>query len=168
MIRTLAAGFGLAALALTAVPAIAGPSENTFLASLAGNYIGKSTVTDQNGKPQPVTCRLTVAGSTGRATYNGRCSMAGATFSMTGTVAFVGGKYVAAMSGSNGISGNANGVFRGGRVTFSNSGHDTTAGGNRDVVSTLSLAPGDIRVNFGVRDNKTGKTMRGTIPFRRS
>ena len=166
MIRTFLGPLAALTLALTAAPAFAGAAENAFLASLVGNYIGKATVPDQNGRPSPVSCRLVVAGSTpGKITYSGRCSIVAGSMSMTGAVTFNGGKYLAAMSSSGGMSGNAVGVKRGNAVSFSSSGHDTMGGGNRDVSSTLTLSPGGMRVEFVIKDNKTGKTTRGSIPF---
>ena len=166
MIRSLLGLLAALTLALTAAPAFAGPAENAFLASLVGNYIGKASVPDQNGRRQPVTCRLVVAGATaGKITYNGRCSISGGSFSMTGAIVFSGGKYLAAMTSSGGMSGNAVGQRHGNGVSFSSSAHDTMQGGDRNVASTLTLSPKAIRVEFTIRDNKNGKTTHGAIPF---
>jgi len=166
MIRLVSAGLAAAALAFVSVPAVAGPADVAFLASYVGNYQGSSTISGASAKPETVKCRLTLApGNSGKITYNGRCSVTGATFSLTGVFAYVDNHYEAAMNSTTGISANVIGQKRGNGVTFSSKQHDNTEGGDRTITSTLALVSGSIKVDFSILDNKTGKTTGGSIPF---
>jgi hypothetical protein len=169
MIRLLPAGLAAAALAFASLPAAAGPADIAMLQSYIGSYAGSSVISG-GAKPQNVKCRLDLAGGNSRdkVTYNGRCSVEGATFSLTGVFAFVGNHYEAAMTSTSGISANVVGQKKSGGVVFSSKQHDTSQGGDRTVSSTLALSGGTIRVDFSILDNKTGKTTTGSIPFSKS
>lgn len=130
-----------------------------------GNYVGKSSIVDpRSNRPQPVSCRLVLAGGGDKVTYTGRCSFGAGAMSMTGVFAVVGGKFQAAMT-SSGMSGTAVGVRRGNAISFTSKGHTTMGGAARTVSSTLTLTGGTIRVDFVATDDSTGKTTRGSIPF---
>ena len=166
MIRLVPAGLMAVALAFASVPAGAAPADVALLASYVGNYQGSSVITGAGSKPETVKCRLTLApGNGSKVTYNGRCSVAGASFSLTGVFAYVGNHYEAAMSSTSGISANVVGQKRAGGVVFTSKQRDTSEGGDRTISSTLALASGTIKVDFVVLDNKTGKTTAGSIPF---
>ena len=167
MIRLLPASLLAAGLAFASLPAMAGPAEVALLNSYIGSYQGSSVITGASAKPETVKCRLTLAPGNGgnKVTYNGRCSVAGASFSLTGVFAFVGDHYEAAMSSTSGMSANVVGQKRGNGVVFSSKGHDNSEGGDRNITSTLALTGGTIKVDFSVLDNKTGKTTAGSIPF---
>jgi hypothetical protein len=146
-------------------PVLAASSDVTLLQSYVGNYVGRSTVVDpRSNRPQPVTCRLVLAGGGDKVTYTGRCSFGAGSMSMTGVFAVVGGKFQAAMT-SSGMSGTATGVRHGNSISFTSKGHTTMGGVPRSVSSTLTLTGGSIKIDFVTTDDKTGKTTRGSIPF---
>jgi hypothetical protein len=156
-------------LAAAIAPATAASSDAALLQGYAGNYTGQGKLAAS--PPQTVRCRLSLhpAGSA-RLNYTGRCSSGGAGFSMNGVISASNGRFTAAMSGTGGsgigdISGTVAGKRQGGGVVFSSRQHDTSRGHDRDISSTLALTGGTIRIDFNVRDNETGKTYAGSIPF---
>ena len=74
MIRTvLASAITAALIALTTVPAIAGPAETAFLQKLSANWIGKGKLTGaQSGA---VSCRIVITARGQSLKYQGRCTI---------------------------------------------------------------------------------------------
>jgi hypothetical protein len=155
--------------ALAASPAAAASSDAALLQSYAGNYTGRGELAAN--PPQTVRCRLSLQSvGSAKLNYTGRCSTGGAGISMSGVISVSNGRFTAAMSGTGGsgigdISGTVAGKRRGNGVVFSSRQRDTSHGHDRDLASTLALTGGTIRIDFNIRDNKTGKTYAGSIPF---
>ena len=149
-------------------PALAGPADVALLKSYVGNYAGKGVMTGTSA--QPVSCRLMLRPGEGdKVNYSGRCEVAGASFSLSGIMAYVAAKnhFEAAMTSSGG-SGVAIGQKRDGGVVFTSKQVMTTQGHTGTVTSTLALAGGTLRVDFSMLEDKTGTTTTGTIPFTKS
>jgi hypothetical protein len=50
-------------------------------------------------------------------------------------------------------------------VVFSSKQRSTANGHDRTISSSFALAGGTIQIDFSMLDNKTGKTISGSIPF---
>jgi hypothetical protein len=155
--------------------ASAAPADVALLQSYAGNYTGMGTLSGATGStlgssmPQAVRCRLSLQPAAGgKVNYTGRCSLSGASFSMSGIFAFTGGHFVAAMSSSSGETASVIGQKRNGGVVFTSKQQDVTGGRSRTVSSSLTLARGTLQVDFTAVDDKTGAVTSGSIPFTKS
>ena len=96
-----------------AAPAFAGPAEMALLESYAGSWNGKGTLT--GAQQETVVCKMSLSKGNGtKLNYTGRCSLAGAQLSVTGTIAYVDAKkrYEAVMnSGIGGFRGAQTGLW---------------------------------------------------------
>lgn len=153
-----------------AAPAHAAPSDAAMLRSYVGAYAGSGAISSD--PPQTVRCRLVMTPGKGASLdYTGRCAAGGVGFNLTGIITAAGGRISATMSGTgDGFSGAGTvaGVRRGDGVVFNSKSHDTAQGHDRLITSSFSLSGGSVGIKFSVFDNKTGKTMAGSIPFTRA
>lgn len=150
-------------------PAFAAPADVALLNSYVGNYSGSGSLSGPH--PDRIKCRMVLqTGNANKVNYTGRCSVASATFSLVGTMAFIDSKnqFEAAMSSSAGVSGVAIGHRQSGGVIFSLKQHDTSDGNDRTISSSLALSGGTLKVDFTLVDTKTGDVTSGVIPFARS
>jgi len=153
-----------AVVAMSPLPAAAGPAENATLAKYAGEWRGIGKVTGPN--PGTVVCRITFkAANSGRLSYTGRCSFSGSgAASFRGTMLYndAARRYEAA-SNAQGISSQTVGKKQGGSIVFSTGAISTRYG---TISSTLTLAGSAIRLAFRLVDRK-GATNDSNIAFRR-
>lgn len=150
--RHLLAAFTLA-IALSPLPAFAGAAESALLASYAGTWTGKGEITGpEAGK---VSCKLSMkATSTGKLTYNGRCSMSTIATSFNGTMQYndTARRYEAVTS-ARGQSATAIGKAKGKGVVFT-----TTASDERgSMSSTIALEGEAITLSFKASAGETGE-----------
>lgn len=161
----------IAGLAMLGAPgtAQAGAADVAFLQSYIGNYTGTGSIAGSQ-KAETVRCRLKVVptADSNVLNYSGRCSVAGGSFSMSGALGFVNGRYQAAMSSSGGVAGTILGQKSQGGVSFSTQKRDASNGSDRTISSNLALTSGAINVDFNSVDNTTGKATSGQIAFARS
>jgi hypothetical protein len=160
----------LIGLAGAAMPASAGPTEETLLASYVGNWRGESTL-EGGDQPEPFRCRLAVSpGNAGKINYTGRCSLVNMNLSVSGTIAYQDGpkQYEAVMTSNAGFSGIAVGVQRGGEIGFDLVQRQRDRGGNDlEIGSRLFLVGETIRVEFQVEFNDSGRVLTASVPFSR-
>lgn len=151
-------------------PAVAGPTEQTLLASYIGNWRGESTLVGGD-KPESFRCRLAVSqGNGGKINYTGRCTLVNMNLSVSGTIGYsdANAHYEAVMTSNAGFSGLAIGRQQGKQIGFDLTERQTDRGGNDVAIgSKLFLVDGTIVVEFEVEFNESGKTMTASVPFAR-
>lgn len=155
-----------------AAPAFAGPAEMALLESYAGSWNGKGTLT--GAQQETVVCKMSLSKGNGtKLNYTGRCSLAGAQLSVTGTIAYVDAKnrYEAVMnSGIGGFRGVAVGVKKGSGIVFDlKQRAEDDSGNDVSIASTVTLTGGNkMAVKFHAVFNDTGDTIDASVPFTKS
>lgn len=159
-------------LAAGAMPAFAGPAEMALLESYVGSWNGKGTM--KGADTETVVCKMSLSKGNGtKLNYTGRCSLAGAQLSVTGTMAYVDAnkRYEAVMnSGIGGFRGVAIGVKKGDGIVFNlKQRAEDDSGNDVSIASTVSLSGGDkMAVTFNAVFNESGDTIDATVPFSKS
>jgi hypothetical protein len=152
-----------------AVPAFAGPAEMAVLEAYIGSWNGKGTL--KGAQEETVVCKMSLSKGNGtKLNYTGRCSLAGAQLSVTGTIAYVeeNKRYEAVMnSGIGDFRGIAIGQKRGDGIVFDLKQRGTDDSGNdMSISSTVTLSGGDkMGVTFHAVFNSTGDTIDAKVPF---
>lgn len=162
--RAIAVTAAMAAGAMSVAPAFAA-GEVELLKEYVGDWRGRGTMTGAN--TETVVCRLSMQqGNADKINYAGRCTLAGTTLSINGTVAFIGGRFEAAMTSNASFTGTAIGRKRGDTIVFDlkekQKGDD---GSDMDVTASMVLGGGKINVNFKVVFPKTGDSIVAQVPF---
>jgi hypothetical protein len=159
-------------MAAAAMPAFAGPAEMALLESYAGSWTGKGSL--KGAQEETVVCKMSLSKGNGtKLNYTGRCSLAGAQLSVTGTIAYVDAKnrYEAVMnSGIGSFRGVAIGVKKGDGIVFDLKQRGTDDSGNDlSIDSTVTLSGGNkMAVRFHAEFNSTGDTIDASVPFSKS
>jgi len=152
---------------MLAGPVAAAPADIALLQSYIGDWRGRGTLTSD--RPESVVCRLGLSqGNQDKVNYSGRCTLAGTTLSINGTLAYVNNRYEAAMTSNARFSGTAIGRKQGNRIVFNL--QDRSRGENNEdyaIDAQIVLNGNAINVNFSVTDNGTGKVMKAAVPFAR-
>jgi hypothetical protein len=156
-------------LMLGAAPAFAAPADMALLEQYIGTWNGKGTLT--GAQQEAVTCKMSLSKGNGtKLNYTGRCSVAGAQLSVTGTIAYVDAnkRYEAVMnSGVGGFRGVAIGQKRGDTIIFDlKQRANDDAGNDVSIASSVTLSGGNrIGVKFHAVFNANGDTLDAQIPF---
>ena len=152
-----------------ALPAFAGPAEMAVLEAYVGTWNGKGTL--KAAQDETVVCKMSLSkGNGSKLNYTGRCQLAGAQLSVTGTIAYVDAnkRYEAVMnSGVGGFRGVAIGLKKGESIVFDlkQRGEDDS-GNDVSIASTVTLKGGDsMAVAFHAQFVDTGDTLDASIPF---
>ena len=159
-------------MAAGAMPAFAGPAEMALLESYIGSWNGKGTL--KGAQEETVVCKMSLSKGNGtKLNYTGRCSLAGAQLSVTGTIAYVDAKkrYEAVMnSGIGGFRGVAIGVKKGSGIEFDlKQRAEDDSGNDVSIASTVTLTGGNkMAVKFHAVFNDTGVTIDASVPFTKS
>ena len=151
-----------------AAPVFAAPADIALLAQYLGTWSGKGQVT--GAQTEDVTCKMQLStGNGGKLNYTGRCLIAGAQLSVTGTIAYVDAnhRYEAVMnSGIGGFKGVAIGQKTGDGIVFDLKQRANDDEGNDiSMASTVALKDHTINVTFHATFNATGDTIDAKIPF---
>ena len=164
LVSAVAIAASLAAGALSAAPALAAAGDIDLLKQYVGDWRGRGVLT--GAEKETIVCRMSVKeGNQDKINYSGRCTMAGTTIAMNGTVAYVNNRFEAAMS-SNDFVGTAVGRKRGNGIVFDLKEREKDAEGNdMDIAAQMTLSGGKINVNFEVVFPKTGDTIKASVPF---
>ena len=152
--------------AAAVAPAFAGPAELQLLRSYEGSWRGKGTLV--GGDSQPVNCRMSLQdGNEQKINYSGRCTLAGANLSISGTLAYVEAshRYEGVMTSNANFSGVAVGQKKGDGIVFSMKSRGVQENANLEISAGIVLTPGVITVQFQATDAKSGKTVHATVPF---
>ncbi|MBN9303742.1 MAG: hypothetical protein BGO82_15335 [Devosia sp. 67-54] len=139
-----------ALLAVSAMPAVAGPAETAFLQKLTANWVGKGKLVGaQSG---PVACRIVITAGGQSAKYQGRCTIPDmASQAFNGAISY---NDKTRRYEIRSISGTVPGVKRGNSLVFTTK--DTSAAGSS--YSTMTLSPASLSVNFTIIDRHGEKT----------
>lgn len=160
----------IAGVSLAAVPVRAGEAEIALLSSYIGNWTGEGALVGGE-QPEPFRCRLTVAkGNQAKVNYTGRCTLADANLSISGTIAYNddAGRYEAAMSSNAGFTGLAIGRKQGNGISFDlKERQDDRSGKDVRIGSRISLQGESIKVDFEVEFNDSGQVLTAAVPFSR-
>ncbi len=166
ILRTALAAAAMSA-GIWAAPATAGPQEVALLQSYVGEWRGRGTMTGAN--QETVVCRLSLTqGNQDKVNYSGRCTVAGNTLSINGTLAYVDAarRYEAAMTTNAQFSGIAVGQRRGNGVVFNLRERERDEGRDLTINAQIALSNSAINVQFHVVYD-TGENLRATVPFSR-
>jgi hypothetical protein len=152
---------------MTAAPTVAAPADVEFLQTYLGNWKGRGVLTGAN--TETVVCKLALTdANTGKVNYEGRCSLAGTTLQMQGTIAYTEAnrRFEAAMTSNVGFSGTAAGRKQGNSIVFNiNDKQKDEDGNDLQVTAAMVLANERINVDFKVVFLKTGDTIVAQVPF---
>jgi hypothetical protein len=167
LVRTLAITASLAIGAAALAPALAATSDIDLLKQYLGEWKGRGTVT--GARTETVVCRMSLTEANGdKLNYSGRCTLAGTTLSLNGTVAWVAEKrrFEAAMTTNASFSGTAVGQKRGETIVFNLKDREKDDQGNdMDITANMLLAGGAINVSFKVVFPASGDTLSAEVPF---
>jgi hypothetical protein len=155
-----------------ALPAFAGPAEMAVLEPYIGTWNGKGTM--KGAETETVVCKMSLSKGNGdKLNLTGRCQLAGAQLSVTGTIAYVDAnkRYEAVMnSGIGAFRGVAIGQRKGDSIVFDLKQRATDDSGNDVAISSnVTLTGGDkMAVSFHAQFVSTGDTIDAQIPFTKS
>ncbi|WP_375452080.1 hypothetical protein [uncultured Devosia sp.] len=157
---------GLAA-SMAAGSAFAAPVDVALLKSYVGEWRGRGTLT--GAETETVVCRMSLKdGNDEKVNYSGRCTLAGTTLSINGTLAYIdaSARFEAAMTSNATFSGIAVGQKRGRGLVFNLRERDQDEDG-RDISITadITLTAQQIDVGFQVVYVETGESLRAEVPF---
>lgn len=149
-------------------PAYAGQEDVDLLKSYVGEWRGRGTAQfSDTQQDETVVCRMSVNDSEPtKVTFDGRCTIAGRTLAIAGTVAYVeaAGRYEAIMSSVASFQGVAIGQRRGSSIDFNLIDRNATSGEHR-IDAALSLEGSEIHMDFKVANVNTGWFTVAQIPF---
>jgi hypothetical protein len=165
--RTVALVGLLIATPMVAAPAYAAKADVDLLKSYIGEWKGRGTLV--GAESESVVCRLSLSeGNSDKVNYSGRCSLAGTSLSVNGTLAYNDGKkqYEAAMTSNVTFSGLAIGKKQGDGIVFNLKERDTDEEGNdMTITAAITLKASKIDVDFSVLFNASGDMLKASVPF---
>lgn len=160
----------LLALAMAPVsqPAFASQADIDLLKSYVGEWRGRGTAMfAATGRNETVVCRMNIAdATTTRVTFDGRCTLAGRTLAVAGTVAWVAesNRYEAIMSSVASFQGVAVGQRRGNNIAFNLVDRNSERGEHR-IDAGLALQGDEIHFDFKITNVTSGEVTTAQIPF---
>jgi len=146
---------------------LAAQADIDLLKSYLGEWRGRGSTTTANGT-ESVACRLSITDAgVEKVNYNGRCTLAGGTISIKGTMAFVtaDNRYEAVMTSSTSFAGIAIGKRRGTGIDFDLRDRDTESGKEYAIAAGFELEDEAITLDFKVTEVETGRESSALIPF---
>ncbi|WP_152658757.1 hypothetical protein [Devosia chinhatensis] len=151
------------------VPALAAPADIALIQSYIGEWRGRGVLI--GATQESVVCRLTASqGNQDKVNYNARCTLAGNTLSVAGTMAYVEAskRFEAVMSSNVTFSGVAVGQKRGQSLIFNLRERDKDEQGKDLNISAQIVLSGDnINVVFEVVYVESGDSLRAEVPLTR-
>lgn len=156
---------------LSAAPAHAAAADVALLKSYLGDWRGRGELI--GAEKESVVCRLSLTeGNQDKVNYSGRCTLAGTSISVGGTMVYNDGakRYEAVMTSNITFTGVAVGKKRGSDIVFNLRERTKDDTGKELTVTaaiTLAKAGGSIAVDFGVVFNATGETLKASVPFKK-
>lgn len=164
--RTVAAAAVLLAGGMSAVPAMAAPADVEFLQTFLGNWKGRGVMTGSDS--ETVVCKLSLTqGNDDKVNYQGRCSLAGTTLTMAGTVAYIEAnrRFEAAMTSNVNFASKAIGRKQGDSIVFTlNDTQQDEEGNDMSISSRMVLSGERIDVEFKVLF-ESGDSISAQVPF---
>ncbi|MFT6659189.1 hypothetical protein [Maritalea sp.] len=165
---------GIAALAAvslisSALPAFAAKADLDLLQSYVGDWRGKGQAKlASTGENETVLCKMSFTESSQtKIGLDGKCSLAGSTLSMRGTVGYVADlrRFEAVMSSNTSFQGVAVGTRSGKNLSFSLDNVKSETDDAFDIAVSLKLNGGEINVRFDIIHNASGGKSVAIIPF---
>lgn len=165
--RLMSCAIALASLPLSG-PALAAQEDIDLLKSYVGDWRGRgSAVLASTGQEETVVCRMSVhdAGAA-RVTFDGRCSLAGRTIAVAGTMIWneEAGQYEAAMSSVASFQGVAIGRRSGDSIDFELLNRNAE-GKEYRIEAAMALLDAQIGMDFQITDLSTGGVTTAQVPF---
>lgn len=149
-------------------PAYAAQDDIDLLKSYVGEWRGRGVAQfSDTGEDETVVCRMTINDAEPtKVTFDGRCTIAGRTLAVAGTVAYVeaANRYEAIMSSLASFQGVAIGQRRGGNIAFNLIDRNAESGEHR-IDADLSLQGDSIHMDFKIANVNTGWSTVAQIPF---
>lgn len=153
---------------LSTLPAFSAPKDVELLNSYIGDWRGSGEL-KRDGNKETVRCKLAITkAQTGKINYKGRCAVAGANFSIAGTIAYVeeAKRFEALMSTSTSFSGVAVGNYSNKKgIDFKLNDRNAETGDEFEILSNISLKEEKIGIDFMVTNKTTGRIISADIPF---
>lgn len=165
--RAIALAGLLLATPMAIAPAYAAKADVELLQSYIGSWKGRGTLI--GSEAESVVCRLTLSpGNSDKVNYSGRCSLAGTSLSVNGTLAFndAAKRFEAAMTSNVTFTGIAVGKKQGNSVIFNLHEQNKDEDGNDlTITAAITLNADKINVDFQVVFNQSGETLKAEVPF---
>ncbi|MCD7060952.1 hypothetical protein [Pelagibacterium xiamenense] len=160
---------GLAIVALGAAqPAHAAQEDIDLLKSYVGDWRGRGVAqVASTGESETMVCRLGITDSgTAQVAFDGRCTVAGRTLAVAGTLAYVRerDRYEAIMSSVASFRGVAIGERSGDDVSFDLVDRNADDGDNT-IAAGINLLGSEIVMDLTITDNETGEVTTANVPF---
>jgi hypothetical protein len=169
-LRRFAAISMLGLVAATAPSAsLAAQTDIELLKSYVGEWKGRGSM-ETNGEKESVACKLSiVSGGETKVNYNGRCTVAGATLQIAGTMAYVDqhSRFEAVMTSNTSFSGLAIGKRRGSGIDFNLKDRNADTGAEFAILAGMELKGEIIDVEFSVTETGSGNRIAAVIPFKK-
>jgi hypothetical protein len=154
---------------MAVAPAMAAQADVALLKSYLGTWKGRGQLI--GAESESVVCRLSLSeGNADKVNYAGRCTLAGTTLSVNGSLAYndSASRYEAAMTSNVTFTGTAIGKKTGDGILFNLKERNKDEEGN-DLTVTAAIAlkgkGAAIQVDFNVVFNATGDTLKASVPF---
>lgn len=167
--RTSLAALTALSLMSAAAPAFAAKADTDLLQSYVGDWRGKGKAKlASTGENETVLCKMSFTESgNNKIGLNGRCSLAGSTLSMRGTVGYIEDKrrFEAVMSSNTSFQGVAVGKRSGKNLSFALNNVKSDSNDAFDIAVSLKLSGKSINVRFDILHKKSGGKSVATIPF---
>jgi hypothetical protein len=168
MKRLLSLALALLAAMPFGTPVYAAQADIDLLKNYVGEWRGRGIAQfSDTGKDETIVCRMTITDSEPtKVTFNGRCTIAGRTLALAGTVAYVeaASRYEAIMSSVASFQGVAIGRRQGNNIAFNLIDRNAESGEHR-VDAALSLEGNGIHMDFKIANVNTGWSTIAQIPF---
>ncbi|HCO56130.1 hypothetical protein V6617_09685 [Pelagibacterium nitratireducens] len=169
VLRSTLAGCAIALASLPlAGPALAAPEDIELLKSYVGEWRGRgSAVLASTGKEETVVCRMSVEDTgAARITFDGRCTLAGRTIAVAGTMIWneQASQYEAAMSSVAGFQSLAIGRRSGDDVNFELINRNAE-GKEYQIEAAMALQGARIGMDLQITDLSTGGITTAQVPF---
>jgi len=153
-------------------PAYAAKADTDLLKSYVGDWRGRGNAKlASTGEDETVLCKMNFndAGAS-KVGLSGRCSLAGTTLSMRGTVGYNedARRYEAVMSSNTSFQGVAIGKRSGKNLSFSLNNVKSAANDAFDIAVSLKLKSGEINVRFDITHKESGGKSVAIIPFKKN
>ena len=149
-------------------PALAAQEDVDLLKSYVGDWRGRgSAVLASTGKEETVVCRMAVEDTgTARVTFDGRCTLAGRTIAVAGTMIWneQASQYEAAMSSVAGFQSLAIGRRNGDDIDFELINRNAE-GKEYRVEAAMALQGAQIGMDLHITDLSTGGVTTAQVPF---
>jgi hypothetical protein len=167
LIRATAGAMVLLAGGWAAAPALAAPADVEFLKTFLGDWRGRGVLTGENS--ETIVCKLSLtAGNDDKINYNGRCSMAGTTLTMAGTIAYIEAnrRFETAMTSNVAFDSKAIGRKQGNSIVFTlRDTQEDEEGNDFRIEAAMVLAADKIDVDFNITFVDSGDMLKASVPF---